>query len=57
MLAGYSYQNYGPYTLWTYELIMCGGICVVVWVMQVIGSLHGDRYKAQAPEAETTDDE
>ena len=45
MLVGYSYQNYGPYTLWTYELILCAAICVVVWVMQIIGSIHGDRYK------------
>ena len=49
MLVGYSYQQYGPYIIWSYQLVLCGSMCAVAWVMQVIGSLHGDRYKDSKP--------
>ncbi|XP_067934027.1 sodium-dependent glucose transporter 1-like isoform X2 [Watersipora subatra] len=50
MAVGYSYESYGPYTLWSYQLALASSICLVSWLLQIIGSLHGDRYKDTQPE-------
>jgi len=42
---GYSYKNYGPYVIWTYQLVLSAAIVATVWVMQILGSLHGERYQ------------
>lgn len=44
MAVGYSYQHYGPYVLWSYQLGLCIAICITAWTMQIFGSFHGDRY-------------
>lgn len=41
---GYSYQHYGPYSIWSYQLVFGAVICVSSWLMQLFGTLHGDRY-------------
>ena len=42
--VGFSYQNYGPFVIWSYLLSMAISITVLSWIMQIFGSLHGDRY-------------
>lgn len=43
--VGFSYEQHGPYVLWSYQLGLAVGICIVSWVLQTIGSLHGDRFR------------
>lgn len=50
--VGYSYENIGPYTIWSHLLALSGIIFTVVTVMQILGNLHGDRY---APKAESSE--
>ena len=42
--VGFSYQNYGPFVIWLYIVAMAVGITVLSWIMQILGSLHGDRF-------------
>ena len=44
MAVGYSYQQYGPYIIWSYQIAFTSAICVIAWLMQITGTLHGDRY-------------
>lgn len=41
---GYSFQNYGPEVIWTYQLALAAGICVVTITMQMLATAHGDRF-------------
>ena len=41
---GFSYQNYGPFVIWSYLLFLAVGLIVLSWIMQILGSLHGDRF-------------
>jgi len=45
-LVGFSYQNFGPYILWSYQLFLCAAICGISWIMMMLGCLHGDRFKS-----------
>lgn len=42
--AGYSYDNFGPYTIWSYFLAIGVIVFSVATVMQGIGHYHGDRF-------------
>ena len=42
--VGYSYENYGPFTIWSYFLMIGVVSFSVVTIMQVLGHYHGDRF-------------
>ena len=47
--VGYSFQNYGAYTIWTYQLALAGSLCVLTIAMQLIANAHGDRFGEHEP--------
>lgn len=42
--VGYSYQQLGPFVIWSYLLGLAAAIVGVSWLLQINGYLHGDRY-------------
>lgn len=47
--VGYSFQNYGPYTIWTFQLVLACGVCLTTIGMQLIANAHGDRFGEHEP--------
>lgn len=43
-LLGHNYHHFGPIVIWSFEMGMAAGICLIAIIMQIFGSLHGDRY-------------
>lgn len=44
LALGWSYQTYGPYTLWPYMIGFCAGLAVISWALILLGYWHGDRF-------------
>lgn len=44
---GYSYEHYGPYSIWGHSLAIAVTLFTVVTAMQILGYLHGDRFQQQ----------
>ena len=42
--VGYSYENFGPYSIWGHLVGICSVVFCVAIFMQILGNLHGDRY-------------
>lgn len=46
VVVGYSYQNFGPYIIWAFQIILGICLCLIACIMQILGSTHGDRYNS-----------
>ena len=44
-LVGYSYENYGPYSIWTHSLWISALVFTVSSGMFILGKVHGDRFE------------
>lgn len=42
---GYSYQRYGPYSIWGHSLAIGVVVFTTTTAMQILGYLHGDRFE------------
>ena len=49
-MVGYSYDNYGPYSIWTHSLGISALVLTVSSGMFILGNIHGDRFKKDEDE-------
>lgn len=44
-LVAWSYQKFGPYSIWSYLMVVTIVLFCVVCGMQIVGKLMGDRFE------------
>ena len=49
-MVGYSYDNYGPYSIWTHSLGISALVFTVSSGMFILGNIYGDRFKKDEDE-------
>ena len=44
-MVGYSYENYGPFSIWTHSLGISALVFTVTSGMFILGTIHRDRFE------------
>ena len=51
-MVGYSYENYGPFSIWTHSLGISALVFTVTSGMFILGTIHGDRFEKNSEDEE-----